>query len=76
MTNFWSGIIALSFDRTKCIIDRALLKKTSEEGLDLILDHPQDGATATITYKARTVHIVQKVVFVLTKDHFFKESKE
>lgn len=31
--------------------DTALLKKTSEEGLDLIMNRPQDGATATVTYQ-------------------------
>ena len=31
--------------------DKALLKKTSEEGLDLVFDHSKEGATATVTYK-------------------------
>ena len=29
----------------------AMLKKTSEEGLDLVLERPTEGATATVTYK-------------------------
>ena len=31
--------------------DKALLKKTSEEGLDLVFNHSKEGATATVTYK-------------------------
>ena len=40
--------------------DTALLKKTSEEGLDLVLEHPKEGATATITYEVIILSLLWK----------------
>ena len=38
--------------------DTALLKKTSEEGLDMVLEHPKEGATATITYEVFILYLL------------------
>ena len=38
--------------------DEAILKKTSQEGLEMVLDQHLKGTTATITYKVRITHIL------------------
>ena len=43
--------------------DKALLKKTSEEGLDLVFDHSKEGATATVTYKVLCIQYKFLITF-------------
>ena len=38
--------------------DEAILKKTSQEGLEMVLDQHLKGTTATITYKVRITNML------------------
>merc|ERR1712110_204159 len=48
--------------------DEAILKKTSQEGLEMVLDQHLKGTTATITYKQ---HNEDNVIFVVQENHIF-----